>query len=58
MTDILAVSRLNMLFVTHNPEEIPLLAHCALVFTGQRLGAYTRLETGEIPSRITRLPSI
>jgi ABC-type nitrate/sulfonate/bicarbonate transport system ATPase subunit len=47
-----------MLFVTHDPEEIPLLAHSALVFTGQRLGAYTRLEAREIPSRITQLTSI
>ena len=47
-----------MLFVTHNPEEIPLLAHSVLVFTGQRLGTYTRLEAGEIPARVTQLPSI
>jgi ABC-type molybdenum transport system ATPase subunit/photorepair protein PhrA len=47
-----------MLFVTHNPEEIPFLAHRALVFSGQRLGAYTRLEAGDIPSRITQPTSI
>jgi ABC-type nitrate/sulfonate/bicarbonate transport system ATPase subunit len=47
-----------MLLVTHNPEEIPLLAHRALVFSGQRLGAYTRLEAGDIPSRITQPISI